>query len=284
MPDVALNTTSLSMVPAVSDGAFFLAPVPGVLFSEYGMEVVPGLDLSFEDWQLAGESLASLQRRSYMIFMWGWGDWLNEGKRKYGEKYTQGMEITGLRYRTLANYSYVSAATPRYLRGIGGLTQRHYLAVAKIKDPIQKLRFLIDAAVYGWTASIELPAQIKAENLAGDSDSGSDTPPLPTLEDEIYQLQQEKYKLERSIYALATNKSILENIIARSVSELRDIMLEIKESELDRKVRVVIAILESEPRGEVFEAIVSVVEQYKAGDMTALVAYMDQIINLMLEE
>lgn len=281
--------TNLLTPDLPTDGTFIFSPVSGVWFTEYGMEVTPGLDLSFDDWSKAGASLASLQRRSYMIFMWGWGDWLNEGKRKYGEKYTQGMEITGLRYRTLANYTYVAGATPRYLRGIPGLTQRHYLVVAKIKDPHQKLRLLIDAAVNGWTASVELPRQIKAEDSASPSLSseGSDQdstplPPPPTLEDEIYCLQQERYILEKSVVKLTTHNGYLEDIIGRSIVVMRGIENLVKE-DVAAKVRVVVAILEAEPRSDVFDAIVAAVDRYKAGDMTALVEHMSLIVRAMEE-
>lgn len=287
MSQVNAGSLSLAFSPALSDN-FIFSPIPGVLFTEYGMEVTPGLDLSFDDWNKAGASLANLQRRSYMIFMWGWGDWLNEGKRKYGEKYTQGMEITGLRYRTLVNYTYVAGATPRYLRGIPGLTQRHYLVVAKIKDPHQKLRLLIDAAVNGWTATVDLPRQIEAENLAGSSsESGSDqdtdtAPPPPTLEDEIYSLQQEKYALEKSVVKLATHNGYLEDIIRRSIVVMREIE-GLVEGDVVVKVRVTVAILEAEPRSDVFEAIVAAVDRYKAGDMTALVEHMDLIVKSLEE-
>lgn len=284
-----VNASSLSLASSPTPGNnFIFSPIPGVLFTEYGMEVTPGLDLSFEDWRKAGESLANLQRRSYMIFMWGWGDWLNKGKQKYGEKYTQGMEDTGLRYRTLVNYSYVAGATPRYLRGIPGLTQRHYLVVAKIKDPHQKLRLLIDAAVNGWTATVDLPRQIESDNLTGpssESESGSDQdtgpgPPPPTLEDEIYSLQQEIFALEKSVVKLVTHNGYLEDIIGRSIVVMREIE-DLVESDVAAKVRVVVAILEAEPRSDVFGAIVAAVDRYKAGDMTALVEHMDLIVTSM---
>ncbi len=57
------------------------------------------------DWLQVGETLKGLDR----ALPWMVGDWLNFGEQKYGETYSQGMDLTGLEYQTLANEKYVSS-------------------------------------------------------------------------------------------------------------------------------------------------------------------------------
>lgn len=285
-----IKTTSLT---AITDGppsldVFAFSPVSGVLFTEYGMEVSAGYDLPYADWRAAGQSLSGLQRRSYMIFMWGWGDWLRYGEHRYGEMYSQAMNDTGLQERTLINYKYVASHTPRYLRGIKGLTQRHYLAVAKIRDPHRKLQLLVDAAVEGWTATGELPRQANkqegAEDYVQDSMLGGDKkdPPPATLEDEIDQLNQEKYFLERSATELATHTAWLEDTIRQALEELVTVMGHVGVvGNLEELVQAVIITLQAVPRKDLFEAIVGAIETYRTGDYSNHAEFMTKIISLM---
>ena len=69
-------------------------------------------DLSFEEWQEIGKQLQKI----HGSIQWWIGDWLNFGERKWGEKYTQAIEETGLDYDTLATYKRISQIfefTPR---------------------------------------------------------------------------------------------------------------------------------------------------------------------------
>lgn len=48
--------------------------------------------------------------------MWWVGDWLNYGERKWGEMYTQAIEVTGLSYQTLRDSKWVAAKVRLSLR------------------------------------------------------------------------------------------------------------------------------------------------------------------------
>lgn len=63
-------------------------------------------DPSHADWLRAGEAL----RRAERGVQWAIGDWLNYGEKKYGEKYKEALQTTGLSYQTLRDIKNVSAA------------------------------------------------------------------------------------------------------------------------------------------------------------------------------
>jgi hypothetical protein len=71
------------------------------------------------------------------------GDWVNFGERKYGDKYKEALEITGLKYETLMNISSVCANVGTSLRN-ENLTYNHHVAVAKL-SPKQQEKFLKQA-------------------------------------------------------------------------------------------------------------------------------------------
>lgn len=251
--------------------SFVYNPVSGVVFSEYGMEVTPGLNLTYEQWQAAGESLADLQRRSYMIYMWGWGDWLIHGQQAYGEKYTQAMSLTGLEYSTLSNYKYVSEKTPRHLRGIPGLSQRHYLVVAKIADPVMKLRFLVDAAVYGWAANTRLKDLVD-EALLGDGIDPNTlpSPPPATAQDKMDQMARDSYLLEQKSMQYATKIAFLEDIIRQAVGHL--------ENDLPSAA---LSSLQSVPHGGLMQHIEAAIDQFKDGRYADHANSMNSILEIL---
>lgn len=121
-----------------------------VYFDETGMHAPD--HLSYPEWEEIGCNLGAVNRRSNLAFMWGWGDWLNYGERKYGEAYSQALEITGLAPGTLANYKWVVSRIPKELRGLPNLAQEHYVKVARISDPEIQKDLLILASKHGWAA------------------------------------------------------------------------------------------------------------------------------------
>jgi hypothetical protein len=60
--------------------------------------------ITFEEWQNLGQAL---QKAGGAIQFWI-GDWIRFGESKWGEKYTQAIEMTGLKYQTLRNCKYVA--------------------------------------------------------------------------------------------------------------------------------------------------------------------------------
>jgi adenine-specific DNA-methyltransferase len=59
---------------------------------------------TFEQWQECGQFI---QKASGAVQLW-LGDWLNYGEHKWGEKYAQAIEDTGLEYGSLRNAAYVA--------------------------------------------------------------------------------------------------------------------------------------------------------------------------------
>ena len=59
---------------------------------------------TFEDWEMFGKLVFVFGG----AMMWYVGDWLNFGEKKFGEKYSQALEITKYDYGTLRNAAYVA--------------------------------------------------------------------------------------------------------------------------------------------------------------------------------
>lgn len=70
--------------------------------------------LPYEQWEALGKMFASWQDS----VQWWIGDWLlfGEGKRPYGETYTQAAEMTGRAVQTLMNYSSTCRRVPQHVR------------------------------------------------------------------------------------------------------------------------------------------------------------------------
>lgn len=263
MPDLQktnelIQAASNIFRPMPISGTF--SPVPRVHFSKYGMQISGDEPLPFGDWITAGRSLNDLRQQSEMAFLWAWGDWITYGQTAYGEKYSQGMAVTGLAYQTLANYKWTASKTPREIRGLPGLTQRHYIAVAKIDDYTLKTMLLIQASEKKWTATGDLPKAIERELNDGvtpkqaelppplppdplyeednddsdatrpwgdpnvtrqnDSNGSFDSPPPATQADQIDQLQFENNSLERQSAEWYLRYGWLQNQVEQAVRKL----------------------------------------------------------------
>ena len=70
---------------------------------------------SFEEWEKCG---AFLQQIEGAVQFWV-GDWLNYGEHAYGEKYSQALDATGIKLRTLENCAYVAAHVETTRRRVG---------------------------------------------------------------------------------------------------------------------------------------------------------------------
>jgi len=114
-------------------------------------------DLDFETWQRIAAYLFEIQK---CVQFWV-GDLLNFGERKYGEAYTQAIEMTGLSYQTLADAKWVSEAIEPSLRK-ETLTFSHHKEVSKLPPPKQK-EFL-DLAESEHLTTRELREAVRADN------------------------------------------------------------------------------------------------------------------------
>lgn len=290
------------------------SPVPGVYFSKLGMVVADSYDLSYEDWEKAGDSLAVRDLESRMAFMWSWGDWLTYGHQTYGEKYAQAINRSGRAYKTLANYKWVASKTPRYLRGIPKLTQRHYENVAKIKDIPLRLKLLVEASVHKWTATGDLPREIEKEinlltsgnaapvpastpslqnDLAPENNSKSiprddllerdqPGPPPATQADQISDLEYQGHQLEKQSAEWFIRYGWLENQVVQAVARLRLLDNSFSlEAAVRECIDQTITFLEALPGQEITGAIASAITSYEKGDTTGLINAMDLLKDML---
>lgn len=125
-----------------------------VSISETGLAVIH--DLTFDQWS----SLMGTLSRMDTAFQFALGDALNYGSTKYGERYTQAIEMTGQSYQSLANYAWVSKAVT-IDRRVAGLSWTHHRVVARL-DPDEQVRLLSMAKENDWTISA-LAEEVRGE-------------------------------------------------------------------------------------------------------------------------
>jgi len=109
-------------------------------------------NLSFEQWQEVGRKF---QQVSGSVRWWV-GDWLNEGERRYGETYTQAIEVTGNKLQYLKDCKWVAAAVEKsYRKDV--LSWTHHKHVAKL-DSVAQVTLLSFAAEHELSSSELLDA------------------------------------------------------------------------------------------------------------------------------
>lgn len=126
---------------------------------------------TFEEWAAMGRPLLMMEWGA----RWWVGDWLRFGERRYGERYTQAIQETGIRYKTLANLAWV-AGRFEFSRRRENLSWSHHEAVAGLDDPEEQDRLLDQAAEHGWSV-IELREQARRAKKA--IKAGKDAASLP---------------------------------------------------------------------------------------------------------
>ena len=128
---------------------------PKIALTHLGMDVSE--PLSHDEWREIGLRLGRAMRSAAFVI----GDWLvyGEGRAAQGtfwsdipaqdrvakQVYDEAAELTGMDWATLQNYAYVSRNIPRSLRN-EHLSWEHHKKVARIKDDIEKTRWLKIAA------------------------------------------------------------------------------------------------------------------------------------------
>lgn len=142
-----------------------------------GRVMAVGLDLpdtiTFEEWQAVGESLQGVNRS----LQWWLGDWVRFGERKWGEKYTQAIEVSGKDYDTIAGAKRIADRFDFTRRRVN-LSWSHHAEVAAL--PVDAAdRFLDLAEEEGWSRN-ELrrhvnKAKASASMLASDPSDGTCT-------------------------------------------------------------------------------------------------------------
>jgi hypothetical protein len=108
---------------------------------------LPPEDLSLDAYIHIGDVLATVERAR----PWWWGDFILYGDAKFGERYAQAMDMSGLAYTTLAHYASVCRQI-QICRRRQNLYFSHHAAVARLYlTPAQQDQLLLDAERYVWT-------------------------------------------------------------------------------------------------------------------------------------
>jgi hypothetical protein len=94
-------------------------------------------DLSFDEWDALGQKLCEAEKSLGFII----GDWINYGEKRYGDKYDEALERTGLSYDTLRHYAYVARKIEMCLRK-HNLDYSLHATVAKLKTNEEKHHWL----------------------------------------------------------------------------------------------------------------------------------------------
>lgn len=103
-----------------------------VLTTGVGLKIP--MDLTFEDWEHAGQQLAGVVNSS----VWWLGDWLVHGRDNFSDRYKRGVRAAGLSYQTLRNYAWVSRRF-ELSRRRPGLSFQHHAEVASLSIADQEL-------------------------------------------------------------------------------------------------------------------------------------------------
>lgn len=128
---------SHDIIPALS--------VSGLQATPTGL-IVHG-DVPFLVWLEYGKGLARVKG----ALGWAIADWLNFGEAKYGETYSQALELfPDYSYQTLANLKSVGHRVPASERFGPPLDIGHHEVVARL-DPLDRRQWLIRAEVSGWS-------------------------------------------------------------------------------------------------------------------------------------
>jgi hypothetical protein len=137
-----------------------------VSLTSVGLTVIG--DLSFEDWMEMIQTLVRVDTACQFAI----GDALIWGESRYGEKYSQAMEWTGLSYQALANMVWVAKKVPLANR-VEGLSWTHHRVVASL-DQDDQLHWLEYANSQG------ISAHAMQHEISGKEPVSRDVVPIPS--------------------------------------------------------------------------------------------------------
>lgn len=133
-------------------------------------------NMTFDEWCETGKQLMTMNES----INWWLGDWLNEGEARYGETYTQALEVTGHKQDHLIKCKQVAKGVKKWMR-IQDLSWTHHRHVADL-DEVAQREFLALAHKHDMP-SRELLTAVKAYKMAlqGDKMTGDMIAPMPSL-------------------------------------------------------------------------------------------------------
>jgi len=110
----------------------------------------------YEVWQVLGSRIAARANSS----TWWLADWVVFGEHRYGDRYRDAIDATGLDYQTLRNYAVV-ARRFKMSRRRDDLSFQHHAEVCALSHDEQD-RWLVLASKNGWSKR-ELRAHVREE-------------------------------------------------------------------------------------------------------------------------
>ena len=114
------------------------------------------------EWLDIGKQLADVDREFAVAWAFHVGHWLQNGDQKWGEMYSQGLELFDREYTTLTNYKWLAGRyTLEEVAIYTNLSLRHFQRAAKFED---RLLMLDTAQSEGWGAA-EMMRELKGESM-----------------------------------------------------------------------------------------------------------------------
>ncbi len=188
--------------------------------------------LTFEQWQEVGRKFQTVSGS----VRWWVGDWLNEGELRYGETYTQAIEVTGNRLQYLKDCKWVAAAVEKSLRE-DVLSWTHHKYVAKL-DRVAMVTLLSYAAEHELSSRELLDAVREYQARQGGSfieeDDVDEEPPF--CNDALYAPSTElesDFVLTRNMAARDV-AATLQRLDAEVLREVAKLLLEFLKLPLDK--------------------------------------------------
>ncbi len=142
-----------------TDDALTVSGAPGQTVDRVTM-ALPA-DLSFDRWRSIGRRICGVADAS----SWWLADWVAYGEERYGEKYREAVEITGVGYQTLRNYAWVARRFD-VSRRRDSLSFAHHSEVAAL-PPATQDEWLDRAEERGWSRN-DLRAALKGLRASQD--------------------------------------------------------------------------------------------------------------------
>jgi phage N-6-adenine-methyltransferase len=128
--------------------------------------------LTFDEWLAVGNTFAQISSS----INWWVGDWLNYGEKRYGETYSQGMNLTHWTLERLANVKSITRSVKSSLRN-ELLSWSHHIEVAAL-EPEEQAVWLNRAEVESWSVR-RLREEIKGPQIPPPSLSLSEPDEAP---------------------------------------------------------------------------------------------------------
>jgi hypothetical protein len=113
--------------------------------------------MAIDDWKALGVKIAMYSEAT----AWWLGDWLAFGQMRYGRRYREGVELTGLEYQTLRNYAMVARRFEPSRRR-DNLSFQHHAEVCSLDDDDQD--FWLELAAERHWSKRELRRRVRGES------------------------------------------------------------------------------------------------------------------------